>query len=1716
MGRRNLPGVPVKHSELVQYLQSQSNKPIRELLKPYNDFDAVLRQIFAQEPDHPAIADGLVNVVPVYDGTGDGTTNLRIRARDLATESDDAKSKYIMPLADKDRRPNGSPAVVQSLKEFQTNFNIFSEGSLASLNWDNVLAVGSSVATALLPLPVEFAQADSKRKIRQFYHEQFAPASDVDLFLYGLNYDQAIEKIKHIERCINDSVLTETTTVRTKHAITIVSQYPTRHVQIVLRLYKSPAEILTGLDVDCSAVAYNGRQVYFTPRALGAYITQVNNIDLSRRSPSYESRLSKYSRRGFEVFWPDLDRSRVDPTIFERNLKRIVGLARLLVLEKLPLLSDRETYQEQRRSERGRPALKGSRQYNLPGNLKDEWDDEIPDWMEEDQVSNYHTIKIPYGKKYYARKIERILFTKDLLLNAEWNRPADRMVSLHRHPAFFGGVDDVLHDCCGYCPVPSTDEEKEVADEERKTFITGEVTFLTDNPGRQEIGSFNPITEGDWAEMAYLGNSQGLSQAIVDQDLDAVRQWVAKGVDVNRRDHTGRTPLHLAAMGSMPEILQYLIESGARITWRLADGRSALHLAAARGNVEMIRSLMRKSEQNEQEEARRQTQQTESKNGDSETEPGTEEDLEIVSSRSDDSSTYHMSYTTGSFVKVNPEQPNDEELFAADSDLSGPDIYDINAVEWDLNASPLHLAIMKGHVEAVEELASSFGANVLLPLHSKSPSRQSGVSTTLTLVLPLALPLERAMGMTAKLLQLGASPAQSDIEHKTPVFYAAAGGHLEVLELYIHHDKPAIMRAINALSATDAGYRTLTVDSPLTAAIGGNHSAMGSRLLQLGAHPSISFKDYMSAAEGFSWIRSRLTTENRTRFEEAFDQPVVHAVQNDLPLLALDILACGADPNTLTQEGYIALGKSYNSETTVGHSVLDYVRKKLAALREYKGEPVKATPPTPLSPDDDLYLAEFEPGTYQHWVAKGILADRREKVDLEQQEYEEALATARSFQGLEEKKTVVKQHIEAFEKLELDLLERGAKSFKELHPDIKARSPPNNDKSSTTTASPFRIVLDFKGHDLTEEKRLDYLKLFEAAWTGDVTTIKQLTTTVPDGSYHRSPLEIGVCDSRGCSAFVIAVLRGHLDVADAILAIAAAQYKPADEPKARYRMPRYESDDEASTESGIDESHGIRLEKEILEPQFTIENVGQIQTEAESKTNPVSILDEESDLNPFLKEPTEEAITTLVGYAIWTDDTKLLNYLISRGQQLNERFPEEGDEFEPYGIYDDDFLMAIRLGKLHCLEILIKRTGAGLDLDELIEENKIEAIETPGHYRGLSVRGKRRTDWARRSRTALHSPTTVPPLLLAARTGNLESVQWFLGPTAPRSYIAFATTNKDDNRVQQLTMSKRGLEQTITNFLDARRHLVLHCAVVAAETEGSLALVKYLASMPVLLESKSVDGYTPLAVAFRLGRRAFAEALIKAGADQTIRDKQGKNLLHLWLERRSLAPSSSEATIGDMLSLIDARLLPSMLTERCTYGVGSLTPFALWISRFPSGRASENAFKELAKGLDVVECLGYKYLELLDGAGNTPAHHAARDSSSQLTDLLLKYRPQLAAKENINGFTPADIAEQKWFASASKLPDTRKRSSWRDLRASAAAKAPRIFVKNTETVSELDKKRIVYERFYKKGMESEMRRKLVTLFEVNEATSVSYTTFRKRQQPWRARERDEISNWLSL
>ena len=349
----------------------------------------------------------------------------------------------------------------------------------------------------------------------------------------------------------------------------------------------------------------------------------------------------------------------------------------------------------------------------------------MAEWAVEDEFSNYNTFTIPYGPKYHPKRIEKLCYTRDLLLNAEWNPHDDREVYLHRHPAFFGRFEDVAGDCCGFCPTPKTDEEKEIAEEDSQTYISGRISFLKDDPGRQEIGSFNPLTEDDWTDMAYVADTTLLSQAIVDGDLQRVQTWFSQeDVDPNVRDYTGRTPLHLAVTCSTPDVVRCIVDAGARLIARLADGRTALHLAAQRGDTDIVKILMDKSVANEAEEdeklerkrkadalrRRKDGQETSQSQSQSQSQnsAGTgdegSDDAEMLDEGESDVGAF--SATTGSFVKLDKavEAPSNTEDVISDEEEDDPDFYDINVLAWDTPCSALHFAILSGHEHVVKLL----------------------------------------------------------------------------------------------------------------------------------------------------------------------------------------------------------------------------------------------------------------------------------------------------------------------------------------------------------------------------------------------------------------------------------------------------------------------------------------------------------------------------------------------------------------------------------------------------------------------------------------------------------------------------------------------------------------------------------------------------------------------------------------------------------------------------------------------------------------------------------------------------------------------------------------------------------------------------------------------------------------------------------------------------
>lgn len=76
------------------------------------------------------------------------------------------------------------------------------------------------------------------------------------MFLYNTNENQARERLRHIFDIVQKNTNGKGDIIRTKNAITIINSYPYRHIQIIMRLYKSPAEVLMGFDIDSCTVGF--------------------------------------------------------------------------------------------------------------------------------------------------------------------------------------------------------------------------------------------------------------------------------------------------------------------------------------------------------------------------------------------------------------------------------------------------------------------------------------------------------------------------------------------------------------------------------------------------------------------------------------------------------------------------------------------------------------------------------------------------------------------------------------------------------------------------------------------------------------------------------------------------------------------------------------------------------------------------------------------------------------------------------------------------------------------------------------------------------------------------------------------------------------------------------------------------------------------------------------------------------------------------------------------------------------------------------------------------------------------------------------------------------------------------------------------------------------------------------------------------------------------
>eukprot|EP01122_Echinamoeba_exundans_P015092 TRINITY_DN7025_c1_g1_i1.p1 TRINITY_DN7025_c1_g1~~TRINITY_DN7025_c1_g1_i1.p1 ORF type:complete len:798 (+),score=227.94 TRINITY_DN7025_c1_g1_i1:99-2492(+) len=440
----------------------------REMIERENHY----RQLFAENPNSSEIQDPHLMLINVFDHSNEFN---------YQDESDD--ERRVPKLLTQNRKLGlQGPAVVDKT-EFKKRWDEFTLGILNGLDWSNVFCAGGAVLGNLAKDNAGFN------------------SSDIDLFIFGINDDEeANRKLKQIHQVVCNNTRGRGDVIRTQRAITILNSYPYRHVQIILRMYKSPAEVLFGFDIDSCTVGYDGNNVWCMPRFQRALTKRYNLVNNSRRSLTYEQRLYKYSKRGFAVAVPGLDKSRVDPSIFTKRVRDVTGLAKLLLLD----------YTAQRQAT-GQPAggsfgglggFGGPKRRGGAGTTDGE------------QASDYNgDLDIPWGPGMQADQILRVLNVKDkkqffakLNRNKKAGNEGSSGTPSARPAHLFEKI--FLDQPAGSLGAPAQKP----------------IEWIKNNPAYQDYdngfqrqlmtGSFHPVVGANWEEGAY-GNGTSLGVGVL-------------------------------------------------------------------------------------------------------------------------------------------------------------------------------------------------------------------------------------------------------------------------------------------------------------------------------------------------------------------------------------------------------------------------------------------------------------------------------------------------------------------------------------------------------------------------------------------------------------------------------------------------------------------------------------------------------------------------------------------------------------------------------------------------------------------------------------------------------------------------------------------------------------------------------------------------------------------------------------------------------------------------------------------------------------------------------------------------------------------------------------------------------------------------------------------------------------------------------------------------
>ncbi|KAF8905746.1 hypothetical protein CPB84DRAFT_1844751 [Gymnopilus junonius] len=1601
--------------ERINALPAGPGVSIDAALQPSLNEEAELRKIFASDRKNPVLANPRVGLVDVFDAPPSIRT---IRAR-VVKDKEDLSVKYVMPISEEARRKEGTPAMVADLEEFKKNWAVFTEGSLSQLiDWNNVVAAGGSVLACLTPLDEE--DKVSKRAIRKFYHSNAYPSSDVDLFLWGLTPEQAEAKIKAIYEAVRDSVPWDVTCIRTKHTVSIHSQYPYRSVQIVLRLYQSPAEILAGFDIDAPCCAYDGNRVWANPRAVVAMMRQCNTVDMTRRSPSYEVRLSKYSQRGFEVYVPNLERDNIDPTIYERSIARMEGLARLLVLEKLKDDNMRNAFIEGRRQLRGRPQnyyrqnKRNGRKYK--GDLKAETGMGIE--MNDYDVASLH---IPYGPGWDARRIDKLVYQTDLGMNSTFN-PKNKGRRLHRHPAFFGTIEECIEDCCEMCPKPIDEDERQLQKEEDEVYVRDRIQFIQENPGRQSItGSFNPIDVGEWSEQVYVKPTQQLFVAIAAHDRATVQKLLKEGIDVNQRDHVGRTSLHVAIFSKAIDIARDLIDAGARISARLADGRSPLHLAAQYDQVKVVEKLLERNAKNVADAEKKengedgdamdsQDEQPERPSSEDDWSSHDEDDVDMADADDDDDeeddeeddeneddgdNEDEGGKKSKSTKKAEQEDSKGDSGDIPEEEEDQPDIIVVDELDWDLGFSALSYAILFASLPTLEAL---LGAGADINLITKSNNVQDGRFQPLTLCI-LREDEDEACVIAERLIKAGASSSTADDNMRTILHIAIFNGRTKLVETLLRCD-PNAKKVVNFPSLV-----AQHITFPIVTAINKKHYGLVVLLLAYDAKLDLDEKDVTPAQEAAKpEIRRMLTMYGEVNnYIHLAYQPMETAITNHDELSRL-LVVLGAPVDV----GLIQCLSKYPDLRS---------RRTLREWIDYAIDSIS----TEIDKDEPKEEVGWM-GFYRRYQSPPVpaLVNDQEKLIKDQKERD-----AKRRRDTMDRMGDIK---EFFVELQNLIRTDSSKTWNDVYPSLETqaqlypaplRNRPGIRRQTTIVNKEERdytyVLLStgtrYDHQNVPEHTVAAYGELYEACFVGDIDKIQRLCLPAEGQvafatSGASGPLNISVrltrkpvnrYDQTGATPLFAAIAGRQWTTAKLILAIATAQYHPDDEHDRIKFDPDVDMYDDSDDESIHSDDSDVTVEQQ--EVKFI--DIAKRPSAVQSDIHPKKMLEVRMNYprprTPAVLTfgvPTIGAIASSSGPNSYSP-YPLLKAVIDHDLEAFVHIAKLYDALTPaQGLNPEVLDLIIQQDQPDILDEYIRRTGGGIKTGgqkgaasskDGEPEATVATNDENRMYYGLNVHGKKRMDLARKNdpNAAEGNEKAEFPLVWKAARDRAKEVLGYLASDRPLAAYKFYGMSHSDAKAMWL-----------------RRMSSKEALKVPGEAEKKLA-VKLGWTINSLGES-------PLVAAIISRDIETVKALIKlqpALTNQALQTKIkfiGFNMLHL-----AVRVNCDEKIMDHLLA---KNLSPADRDSNRGWNIYH------HICELNNGKLLEYFLKKLPRDLNEELLAQQSYKRL-----NTPMHVAVKKAHKDLLKILLDYSTSSILVRDVDGQTPLLCAVNRSLSNITRL-----------------------------------------------------------------------------------------------